>query len=220
MEMTRIEVFVDAAFAFAVTMLVISFDAIPGNWDEIITAFKSVPAFVIAVVQLVWIWHEHSVWSRRYGLDDIPTVILSTALLIVMLVYVYPMRIMASGMFGWLTNGYLPSNFDLNSYEELSGMFVLLGIGFSAICGVFVLMYSYAARQRSFLLLSAAELHETRTIAQFWAGALVVGLLVALAAVRLPPPWTPIAGFVFCLLAVWGPFIGITRNRSKPQETD
>ncbi len=29
LDMTRIEVFVDAAFAFAVTMLVISFDAIP-----------------------------------------------------------------------------------------------------------------------------------------------------------------------------------------------
>ena len=219
MDMTRIEVFVDAAFAFAVTMLVISFDAIPGNWDEIILALKNVPAFVIAVVQLVWIWHEHSVWSRRYGLEDVPTVILSSALLIVMLVYIYPLRIMAGGLFSWLTDGYLPSSFELNSWEELSGLFVFLGIGFSTLCVVFVLMYRYAARRAQYLLLSPAELYETNTIAMFWAGAAVIGVLVASAAVLLAPPWTSYAGFVFTLLAAWGPWIGITRSRKKPQGT-
>ena len=43
---TRLEAFVDAAFAFALTLLVISFDAVPTNYNELITALKSVPAFV------------------------------------------------------------------------------------------------------------------------------------------------------------------------------
>ena len=47
--------FVDAALAFAVTMLVISFDAIPTDFDERVGAIKGIPAFVMAVVQLVWI---------------------------------------------------------------------------------------------------------------------------------------------------------------------
>lgn len=34
--MTRTEVFVDAAFAFALSLLVVSFDAIPHNWEEVI----------------------------------------------------------------------------------------------------------------------------------------------------------------------------------------
>lgn len=34
LDMTQIEVFVDAAFAFAVTMLVISFDAIPRTLER------------------------------------------------------------------------------------------------------------------------------------------------------------------------------------------
>ena len=75
LEMTRIEVFVDAAFAFAVTMLVISFDAIPTDFDELVDAIKSIPAFVAAVWQLVWIWYTHNKWSRRYGLDDARTVV-------------------------------------------------------------------------------------------------------------------------------------------------
>ena len=55
MEMTRIEVFVDAAFAFAVTMLMISFDAIPTSFPEMMAAAKGIPAFMAAVTQLVWI---------------------------------------------------------------------------------------------------------------------------------------------------------------------
>ena len=46
MEMTRIEVFVDAAFAFAVTMLVISFDQIPQSFNEMVEAVKGIPAFI------------------------------------------------------------------------------------------------------------------------------------------------------------------------------
>lgn len=100
-EMTRIEVFVDAAFAFSVTMLMISFDAIPTSLDEMIAAMKSIPAFVVSVIQIMWIWYTHSKWSKRFGLDDAVTVALSTALLIVVLVYIYPLRIMAAGMFSW-----------------------------------------------------------------------------------------------------------------------
>jgi len=65
LEMTRIEVFVDAAFAFAVTMLVISFDAIPTSFEEVILAIKGIPAFIVAVIQLVWIWYTHNKLSWR-----------------------------------------------------------------------------------------------------------------------------------------------------------
>ena len=70
LDMTRTEVFVDAAFAFALTLLVISFDAIPRDWDEVVLAIKNIPAFAASVAMLAWIWYEHSVWSKRYGLDD------------------------------------------------------------------------------------------------------------------------------------------------------
>ena len=47
LEMTRLEVFIDAAFAFAVTMLVISFDSIPRSYDEVMLAIKSIPALLL-----------------------------------------------------------------------------------------------------------------------------------------------------------------------------
>jgi hypothetical protein len=163
-EMTRTEVFVDAAFAFAVTMLVISFDAIPTSYDEVVLAIKGIPAFIVAVIQLVWIWYTHNKWSRRYGLDTAMTVTLSTALLIVVLIFIYPMRMMAEGFFFWVSRGYLHLSFDLKSIEELSAMFVFLGIGFVALCLVFVLMYHYAGSLKRELRLNAFESYETRTL--------------------------------------------------------
>ena len=215
LEMTRIEVFVDAAFAFAVTMLVISFDAMPTSYGEMIQAVKNIPAFMAAAIQLVWIWHTHNKWSRRYGLDTTYTVVLSAALLIVVLIYVYPMRVMAGGMFSWFTEGYLPSNFQLISLDELRIMFIFLGIGFVALCLVFVLMYRYAASLQCELRLSGAELHDTRTFQLMWLGAAIIGSLSIVFALVLRIDFVPFSGFVFALLGPWFAFMRSWRSKSR-----
>lgn len=217
LEMTRLEVFIDAAFAFAVTMLVISFDSIPRSYDEVILAIKSIPAFIVAVAQLVWIWHTHNVWSRRFGLDTTYTVFISAALLTVMLIYVYPMRIMAGGMFAWLTGSYLPSNFSFITLDQLRDMFIFLGIGFIALSLVFVQMYRYAVRLKNELRLSDFEVFESKTLSIMWLGAAVIGLICVLLALVLPTQFVPFSGFSLMLLALWFPLVGSRRRRSAPQ---
>jgi hypothetical protein len=207
LEMTRLEVFIDAAFAFAVTMLVISFDNIPRSYDEVILAIKSIPAFIVAVAQLVWIWHTHNVWSRRFGLDTAYTVFISTVLLIVVLIYVYPMRIMAGGMFAWFTDDYLPSNFKLITLDQLRDMFIFLGLGFVALSLVFVQMYRYASHLKMELLLNEHELFESRTLAVMWIGAAGIGLISVILAVTLPTHLVPYSGFAFTLLGFWFPVV-------------
>ena len=216
LEMTRLEVFIDAAFAFAVTMLVISFDSIPRSYDEVMLAIKNIPAFIIAVAQLVWIWHTHNVWSRRFGLDTTYTVFISAALLTVMLIYVYPMRIMAGGMFAWLTSNYLPSNFSFITLDQLRDMFIFLGFGFIALSLVFVQMYRYAAQMKDELLLSDFELFVSGTLVIMWLGAAVVGLICVLLAIILPTQFVPLSGFSFMLLALWFPLARVRRRRSAP----
>src|SRR4051812_50009146 len=49
LEMTRLETFIDAAFAFAVTMMVIATDRVPDDISGLLDAFKNVPAFVASV---------------------------------------------------------------------------------------------------------------------------------------------------------------------------
>ena len=52
MEMTRLETFIDAAFAFAISMLVIAAQQIPDNIVALLAAFKNVPTFVCSIAVL------------------------------------------------------------------------------------------------------------------------------------------------------------------------
>ena len=60
MEMTRLETFADAAFAFAVTLLVVGGgDFIPATFDEMIQAMKQVPAFAASFANIMLFWYAH-----------------------------------------------------------------------------------------------------------------------------------------------------------------
>src|SRR5438552_6768299 len=70
MEMTRLETFIDAAFAFAISMLVIAAQQIPDNIQALLAAFKNVPTFICSIAVLGIYWRGHWLWSRRYGLEE------------------------------------------------------------------------------------------------------------------------------------------------------
>jgi len=103
-DMTRLEAFIDAAFAFALTLLVISFDAVPQSFDELVAALRSVPAFLFAFSILAMFWIAHRNWSIRYGLDTTFAILVSLALIFVLLVYVCPLRAMATATISGVTN--------------------------------------------------------------------------------------------------------------------
>src|SRR5438128_10724006 len=67
MEMTRLETFIDAAFAFAISMLVIAAQQIPDNIQTLLAAFKNVPTFVCSIAVLGFYWRRHWVWMQGYG---------------------------------------------------------------------------------------------------------------------------------------------------------
>src|SRR5213082_507647 len=68
--MTRLETFIDAAFAFAITMLVIAAQQIPDNIQALLAAFKNVPTFICCIAALSIFWRGRWVGSRRYGRDE------------------------------------------------------------------------------------------------------------------------------------------------------
>lgn len=53
--MTRIETFVATAFAFAVTMLVISVGTMPETMQEFVHATKQIPGFTSSCTIIAWI---------------------------------------------------------------------------------------------------------------------------------------------------------------------
>ena len=108
-QVTRVEAFVDAAFAFAVTLLVISFDGLPRSADELVAAYKGIPAFAASFLLLATFWRAHERWSRWYGMDDSHSTVLSLMLVFLVLVYVYPLRMLFAGFFHFVSNGAVPA---------------------------------------------------------------------------------------------------------------
>jgi uncharacterized membrane protein len=125
LEMTRLETFVDAAFAFAITLLIVSVGELPEDYAELVGALKKAPAFLASFALIMFVWAAHRTWSRRFGLEDPVTTVLSLALVFLMLVWVFPLRLMASALLSFVTAGFLPSEFRLTSVAQLPGLFVI-----------------------------------------------------------------------------------------------
>ncbi len=199
--MSRTEVFVDAAFAFAITMLVISVDEIPSSYAELVVALKATPAFLASFALLMLFWLGHKTWSSRFGLeDDRLCVFLSLALVFVVMVYLYPLRVLMSTMFAWISGGWLPAGFALDDPRDLLGIFQIYGIGFFLLAGSLSALYWRALALASRLVLSPYERHVSLAEAVIWAILAVTGLASALWAAVLPPRVAIFAGFVYFTL--------------------
>lgn len=218
-EVTRIEAFVDAAFAFAVTLLVISFDKIPDSVPALVLALKGVPAFAASFALLAWIWWSHAAWSRRYGLDDGRSVLLSLLLVFLVLVYVYPLRLIFSSFFDFLSRGWLHSPLQVRNPAELRAMFVAYALAWTTLGCVVVALYRHAWRQRDALALDRAERIELR--GQLAAHAMIpVTGVVALAWIALVsllgvPQLSAFSGFAYGLMSFTGLVVARAERRAS-----
>src|SRR5437868_9566324 len=176
MEMTRLETFIDAAFAFAISMLVIVAQQIPDDIGSLLAGFKNVPTFVCSIAVLAIFWRGHWLWSRRFGLEDAFSIWISWALIFIMLVYVYPLKLVFSGMFYDLSNGALGLPLTVETIGQGRGLFAVYAIGFSALAlGIWLLNW-HAWRRRSALRLDQREQRLTRNELWGWSVPLCVGL--------------------------------------------
>ncbi|KAA3656961.1 MAG: DUF1211 domain-containing protein [Calditrichaeota bacterium] len=202
MDMTRMETFTDAAFAFATTLLVISVGTIPTNYEELVLALKGVPAFAASFASITYFWVGHRKWSRRYGLEDGQTTFLSLALIFVMLVYVYPLKIIFSALFYWISGGWLPTSFTITKGQQLLTIFIIYGIGYAALSMMILLLYRHALQLKDALELNALEHLQTRSEIVFYAIQAGTGIASVLIAWLAPPQIGVFAGFAYSTLAI------------------
>ena len=201
--MTRLETFVDAAFAFAVTLLVISVDDVPRSFEELVLALKNIPVFLAASAQLFLFWIAHRSWSRVYGLDDGVTVVLTLLLVASLLVMVFPLRIVYSFGAADITDGWIPAPFELDAAtwgDQLRLMFVMLGASWAWLAGVVVAMFAYALRQGDALDLNDAERANASMYMRNFGLLACSGLLSIALASTMPDHLVPLAGYQYFLL--------------------
>jgi uncharacterized membrane protein len=202
---TRLEAFVDAAFAFTLTLVVIAGNEMPRSVDALVLAMKAVPAYAASFLLIMRFWSAHADWSRRYGLDDVVSRRLSILLVFLVLIFVYPMRMVFSSLFNAVTKGALPTNFTMARFEDVPAMFILFSVAFGLMGSVVVALYVHAWRQRDALRLSWTEQAATRYEIMNWLAVPVVATLSLVLALTIPARaesgfWLGLPGFVFFLL--------------------
>ncbi|HEX7342033.1 MAG TPA: TMEM175 family protein [Rhodanobacteraceae bacterium] len=186
-EPTRVEAFVDAAFAFAVTLLVVSVNSIPHSVADLLNDMRGVPAFAASFAIIALIWNEHRRWSQRFGLEDGHTIRLSLALVFVVLLYVYPLRMMLTLAIGGLSGGVLwaqPVVFD--GIGDIRALYVIFAVGYAVVALLIVQLNRYALRRADALGLLVHERVRTGTTIHRWLAIAAVAALSLLLALILP----------------------------------
>ena len=188
-EVTRLEGFTDAVFAFAVTLLVVSLE-VPKTFPELLVAMRGFFAFGVCFALLANVWYQHYRFFRRYALENPWVVFLNCALLFFVLFYVYPLKFLFTAIF------------DRREFEasEIRALFTIWSLGYAAVSVVFSLLYLHAWRIRAQLELTPVEVIRTRqSLWDHLAMVLIAALSTALAR-TMPVSYIGIAGYIYCIV--------------------
>jgi hypothetical protein len=214
-EMTRLETFIDAAFAFAVTLVVIAADRVPDDITSLLAAFKNVPAFVASVVVLGIFWRGHWLWSRRYGLEDGVSRLISWALLVTVLIYIYPLKALFGSMFYLISDGKLGLPLGVRTEGQARALFSIYALGFTAIAIEILLLHWRAWQLREPLRLNDRERMLTRAEIAGWSMPLSVGTVALVLALTLPPNYINWSGWIYFSMAILVPLQKWLRQRPR-----
>lgn len=212
----RIEALTDSVFAFAVTLIVVSLE-VPKTFKDLLYSMRGFFGFSICFAMLMLIWYEQYLFFRRFGLQDLRTIVLNAFLLFIVLFYVYPLKF----LFGFLTQGNESLDaagkviYKFTENYQISQLMIIYGIGFMAIYIIFLLMHHNAYRKREFIGLNRLEIFNTRTIIYSKLVRIGIGLLsvlMALFGVYFRPEFGLYAGLAYALI---GPALGLLHSKRR-----
>ncbi len=170
----RIDNFTDAAFAFAVSLLVIGGARAPDNFDALMLSLGDIPAFAFGFALMAMFWLGHVRWRRLRGEGDFLSTLLTLILIFLTLIYVQPLRAMASatGLFftgqGRMFGGSLP------------GLFTVYGTGFVAMAATMTALYWESLRSEAMNPAERAEAMGERGIWIILAATGLASILVSM----------------------------------------
>ncbi len=220
LEVTRIEGFSDAVFAFAVTLLVISLE-VPDTFGELLEKMHGFVAFAISFTLLFVVWYDHYTFFRRYGLKDAATAWLNAALMFVVLFYVYPLKFLFSLLVKLVTRSsltvHLPGGEVANIIEgtQVPTLMIIFGAGMIAVSFIFAALYFRAYRMRRKLDLNAIEVIDTQASIQTHLIYMMIAILSIAIAIVGGPRCAGLAGWSYWLVGPAQAVNGILMGRRK-----
>ncbi len=190
-DVSRLEGLSDAVFAFSLTLLVVALE-VPQTSDQLVAVFWQFPAFALCFTFLLWVWYEHYIYHRRFGIEDGVTVLLNGLLLFFVVFYVYPLKFLA----GALITGSLLDQGSSSLGSGGKAVMLLYSGGFVGIFAVFSLLYLRAWRLRDDLKLNEAERIATRGALTGHLISVTIGL-ASIACVFWLPGLSALSGLIY-----------------------
>ena len=200
---TRVEALSDMVFAFALTLLVVS-NAPPGSFTELNDLLWGFPGFAAAFAMLLMIWHAHYIFFRRYALEDGWTTALNAGLLFLILFFVYPLKYLATMFSAFVRSVAEGAPMAPLSIYEARDALIILSLGYAAVFVMFFALNAHALSKADQLELNERERQYTRFACWQCGVHILVGLSAVIAALTIPPPWSPFSGFAYFFI---GPLI-------------
>ena len=177
MRSDRLDNFTDAAFAFAMTLLVIGGTEPPTSVAMLNAALAEVPAFAIGFAVIAMFWFAHVRWRRYRGEGDWLSALLSVLLVFLVLIYVQPLRAMARSLSTFLGGTGTPFSGDVGD------LFLVYGAGFVAMALTTTMLFAEARRNRA---LAPPELRAVGGEMRIWLILVTTGIASILLAARVP----------------------------------
>jgi hypothetical protein len=179
-ESQRLDSFVDAAFAFAVSLLIIGGAEPLRSFTDLAVALARIPAFAFGFGLIVLFWLAHRTWSNLTPVRTGWTTVLSLAVVFSVLVFVFPLRLLAETATHYISGGVLPGGRLMSSLSDLRWTYVIYGAAFAILSGLNAGLFLHAAR--ALRGLDAVAHRNGLQWASTWGIAMVTGLLSALVA--------------------------------------
>jgi uncharacterized membrane protein len=213
---TRLEAFSDAAFAFALTLLVVSLN-VPRTYDELMDLLWGFGSFACCFTLLVWIWAEHAAFFRRYPLEDPLTIVINSLLLFMVLFYVYPLKFMFDSMFAmWVPKPTTIAPVKPMELWQLGNASAVYGFGFLVLFIAFALLCYRAYLKRDDLGLGPFDVFDLRTQMGHHLVSAGVGALAMVYALTSPLRLVFVSPMLFALMGPahfwWGRRRGAQRR--------
>lgn len=200
----RLDAFVDAAFAFAVTLLIIASAEPTATMDALWRALGRIPASLGAFVLIVMFWMAYREYGRLVPRRDTLSTLNALAIVFTVLVYVFPLRMLLESGFVWISRGWLSGAEIIKTLGDLRDLFRIYGVGFAVLAGLFAALYLRASRHPERFGVEPEDRVAVKASWEIWTISACSGLVSA--ALTFGPmakaPWLPGCAYWLIPLAI------------------